>query len=116
MTALGVQVLIPVGNVARSIAFYAGLCGLAVESQSEDFATLRAGEDAVWLHGEDGEVVTAGVEVWLAVADVDAAAECLRSGGALDVRPPSDVDMWGLRVTSGLDPDGRKVWLTTPVR
>lgn len=106
--------LVPVADVHRAVAFYAGVLGLAVERVSDEFATLKAGDANLWLHGE-AEVVApvAGVEVWIRVDDVDAVHRRCLEAGIDDLRPPADVVAWGLRVASAPDPDGRRVYLSS---
>lgn len=111
-----IDVLVPVTDVHRAVAFYAGVIGLTVEGVSDEFATLKAGDANVWLHAEDdGHVVREGVELWIGVDDVDAVHRRLVEARVDDRRPPGDVEAWGLRVASAPDPDGRRVYVSAPI-
>lgn len=111
------DVLVPVSDVPRACLFYCDLVGLASERVSDDFATLKAGDANVWLHREDdGAIDLSGVELWIGVDDVDAVHRRFVEAALSDLRPPMDVPQWGLRVASALDPDGRRVYVSSRVR
>ncbi|MGH9281868.1 MAG: VOC family protein [Acidimicrobiales bacterium] len=109
-----IDVLVSVADVAAACRFYE-LAGLTREAASEEFATMKAGDANLWLHRhDDGEPAGGGgVEVWIGVDDVDEVHRRLAAAGIGDLRPPLDVQQWGLRVTSAPDPDGRRVYFTT---
>ena len=112
-----IDVLVSVSDVAAACRFYE-LAGLTVASAGDDFATVKAGDANLWLHGRHGDDHTeatpgGGVEVWIGVDDVDEVHRRLAAAGTGDLRPPADVHQWGLRVTSAPDPDGRRVYFTT---
>lgn len=110
------DVLVPVSDVQKALTFYSDLVGLVPERSSDDFATLKAGDANLWLHREDdGEVDLSGIELWVGVDDVDEVHQRFVEAGLVDLRPPSDVPQWGLRVTSALDPDGRRVYVSAPL-
>lgn len=102
---LRLDVLVPVSDVQKARTFYADLVGLVPERISEEFATLKAGDANLWLHREDdGPVDSAGIELWIGVDDVDDVHRRFVEAGLVDLRPPSDVPQWGLRVTSARIP------------
>lgn len=112
----GTDVLVPVADVAAACRFYVEAIGLVCERQDQEFASLRAGEGRVWLHREDsGSVPTDGVELWFSVDDVDVAYDRCVAAGHHNCRAPQEVEAWGLRFASVVDPDGRRVYLSQPL-
>ncbi|MGH9278535.1 MAG: VOC family protein [Acidimicrobiales bacterium] len=120
----GISLLVPVSDIPRSVDFYCALLGLTAAGVSDEFATLRAGDAMFWLHRDDGEIELGGVELWIRVDDVDATHTRFVEAGLEGARPTtafgprrpaSDVEAWGLRVTSAPDPDGRRVYCYRPL-
>jgi catechol 2,3-dioxygenase-like lactoylglutathione lyase family enzyme len=114
-----------VDDIAASIAFYVSALGFREEQRDDDYASLRNGAVVLGLglarrlpagHDFGQEALRrqrgVGVEIVLAVADVDAAyrrAEASPYGveGAPSTRP------WGLRDFRVVDPDGYYLRITS---
>jgi lactoylglutathione lyase len=117
-------VILFVGDLERSTAFYRDVIGLPFKLQGDgyvEFATQgtrfglydrnRLGE----LTGQDAEAPgRAGGEVVFLVGDVDAEAERLREAGVAVLKGPVD-RAWGHRTLHVADPDGFVVELATEI-
>jgi lactoylglutathione lyase len=117
-------VILFVGDLERSTAFYRDVVGLPFKLQGDgyvEFATEgtrfglydrnRLGE----LTGQDTEAPgRAGGEVVFLVGDVDAEAERLREAGVTILKGPVD-RAWGHRTLHVADPDGFVVELATEI-
>jgi lactoylglutathione lyase len=117
-------VILFVGDLERSTAFYRDVIGLPFKLQGDgyvEFATQgtrfglydrnRLGE----LTGQDAEAPgRAGGEVVFLVGDVDAEAERLREAGVAILKGPVD-RAWGHRTVHVADPDGFVVELATEI-
>jgi lactoylglutathione lyase len=117
-------VILFVGDLERSTAFYRDVIGLPFKLQGDgyvEFATEgtrfglydrnRLGE----LTGQDAEAPgRAGGEVVFLVGDVDAEAERLREAGVAILKGPVD-RAWGHRTLHVEDPDGFVVELAEEI-
>ena len=56
-----VLVTIPVRDVTRSVRFYNGLLGMAVEAQSDDHAVLSCGKDLILIKKSDNAGIETGI-------------------------------------------------------
>ena len=76
-------IMIPVRDLARSLAYYRDTLGLAVRFAGDEFAFLDGGGVAVALRkaGDLGPPTQNFIEVVFEVEDIDAAYESLRSRG-----------------------------------
>ena len=110
------HILLEVGDLKKSIAFYHDLLGLEIKSQSKDFAMLQSGNVGVFLsttHWDwDEKRPTNSRPGWgmyphFAVVDVAATIERAREAGYRIAQEPRKYD-WGTEAFVA-DPDGY-VW------
>jgi lactoylglutathione lyase len=102
-----------VSDMDRSLSFYRDLLGIPLEGD-EDWAEAKLGGTRFALHATHdgiGELSAGTIHVSLEVADVDAAAERLRTEG-VETRETMR-DEWGTAVEV-VDPDGYRVYLFEP--
>ena len=112
--------IFPVADVARALAFYRDVIGLAVRVDLPVFAQLdTAPHAALGLYEREAFTQTAGLsevpppggtELYLSVPDLDAAIERALQAGAT-LTSPKAVRAWGDEVAYFLDPDGNVVAL-----
>lgn len=116
MNARGVDfVCYNVSNLQNAIAFYRDTLGLRLECVFEDaWAELSAGSTTLALCGppwaqppEPG--YKGGATVALAVEDVKAAADELKSMGIAILEEASDTPVCSMAMIA--DPDGNRLWL-----
>ena len=106
-----------VNSLEESLAFYAGVLGMEVESVNNDseplMAKLRAGELRITLaqHLETMLRRGRGVHLFVGVEDVDRFYDTLIANGA-DVLPPVD-EGWGGRFVTLEDPDKYRYFFVT---
>ena len=106
-----------VNSLEESLAFYAGVLGMEVESVNNDseppMAKLRAGELRITLaqHLETMLRRGRGVHFFVGVEDVDQFYDTLIANGA-DVLPPID-EGWGGRFVTLEDPDKYRYFFVT---
>jgi lactoylglutathione lyase len=118
--------MLSTSDIARSLAFYAGLLGGAETYRFPDegepaFIALRMGDselglgqlgDAPPLHSQQQRPASGHrIELCAYVDDVDATVERLRDAGVHIVLEPAD-QPWGERIAYVEDPDGNLVMLT----
>ena len=109
-----------VNSLEESLAFYAGVLGMEVESVNNDseppMAKLRAGELRITLaqHLETMLRRGRGVHFFVGVEDVDRFYDTLIANGA-DVLPPID-EGWGGRFVTLEDPDKYRYFFVTWTR
>jgi len=117
-----------VGDVDRSIAFYAEL-GFEVMKRWEDWVLLRRGEIKLGLQGDAHATAGphyftpnigrrprgTGVEVSIQVDDVDAEYAKAQAAG-LDIVKPIQDRPWKARDFRIADPDGYFLRITSPLR
>ena len=107
------HILLEVGDLEKSIAFYHDFLGLQIKSQSKDFAMLESGNVGVFLSSthwdwDEKRPIKArpgwGMYPHFAVVDVAATIERARKAGYRIVQEPRKYN-WG---TEGFvaDPDG----------
>ncbi len=114
-------------DLDASIRFYREAIGFAVVQQFERDgkvagAMVSSGNCLVVLNQDDGKlgwerIKGQGISLQLNVgapADVDAAADRIRSAGFTLLNEPADRP-WGVRMFQVLDPDGFKVGVSTPL-
>jgi lactoylglutathione lyase len=102
-----------VSDMERSLRFYRDLLGIPLEGD-QDWAEATLGGTRFALHATHegiGELSAGTIHVSLEVADVDAAAERLRSEG-VETRETMR-DEWGTALEV-VDPDGYRVYLFQP--
>jgi len=116
-----------VDDVDRSLAFYTGVLGLALDHRSGPYAQLATGTTRLALYERRamGETLGAelrppdadapGFEIGFKVDDVDAAYARLVDAGATGAVPPTD-RAWGQRTAYLRDPDGHLVELAQDSR
>ena len=106
-----------VNSLEESLAFYAGVLGMEVESVNNDseppMAKLRAGKLRITLaqHLETMLRRGRGVHFFVGVEDVDQFYDMLIENGA-DVLPPVD-EGWGGRFVTLEDPDKYRYFFVT---
>jgi len=106
-----------VNSLEESLAFYAGVLGMEVESVNEKsdppMAKLRAGAFKITLaqHLETMLRRGRGVHFFVGVDDVDRFYDALIANGA-DVQPPVD-EGWGGRFVTLEDPDKYRYFFVT---
>jgi catechol 2,3-dioxygenase-like lactoylglutathione lyase family enzyme len=106
-----------VNSLEESLAFYAGVLGMDVESVNEKsdppMAKLRAGALKITLaqHLETMLRRGRGVHFFVGVDDVDRFYDALIANGA-DVQPPVD-EGWGGRFVTLEDPDKYRYFFVT---
>jgi predicted enzyme related to lactoylglutathione lyase len=106
-----------VNSLEESLAFYAGVLGMEVESVNNDseppMAKLRSGELRITLaqHLETMLRRGRGVHFFVGVEDVDVFYDTLIANGA-DVLPPVD-EGWGGRFVTLEDPDKYRYFFVT---
>jgi lactoylglutathione lyase len=117
-------VILFVGDLERSVAFYRDVIGVPFKLQGDgyvEFATRgtrfglydRSRLDELTGQGPEGPGAPGGEVVFL-VEDVDAEAERLRRAGASILRGPVD-RAWGHRTLHVEDPDGFVVELAQEI-
>jgi catechol 2,3-dioxygenase-like lactoylglutathione lyase family enzyme len=111
-------VMIPVRDLARSLAYYRDALGLAVRFAGDEFAFLDAGGVALALRkaGNPGPApADHSIEIVFEVDDIDAAYEALRARGVeFRIAPrPATGDR---HVTDFRDPDGHVLSIFGPKR
>jgi len=114
--------VLPIGDMARSVAFYRDALGFRVLHQEAGYAVLRrdgagihlwAASDEGWRGRSGPSPVVTGAESFLAgtascrvqVTGVDALCEQLRPSGSLHPNAPLRDQPWGSREFGVLDPD-----------
>ncbi len=105
-------VLFHVGELARAVKFYRDVLGLKQEILSEEYqwAEFNCGNLTLALKGGAKPAeIAAGARLALAVEDIAAAHEELKTRGAPIVQPPQDHG--SCRHLEVLDPDGHVVIL-----
>jgi predicted enzyme related to lactoylglutathione lyase len=109
-----------VNSLEESLAFYAGVLGMEVESVNNDseppMAKLHVGELRITLaqHLETMLRRGRGVHFFVGVEDVDEFYDTLIANGA-DVLPPVD-EGWGGRFVTLEDPDKYRYFFVTWMR
>jgi uncharacterized glyoxalase superfamily protein PhnB len=114
-------------DVAASVRWYEQVLGFTVAHPFENEgklvgAVITAGNIRIVLNQDDGKLGwdrIKGQGFYLQInvasaADVDAAAERIRSAGGQLLSEPADRP-WGARVFQFLDPDGFKLGISTPL-
>ena len=104
-----------VSEMERSLAFYRDLLGIPLEGDA-DWQEATLGGTRFALHASHegiGELSSGTIHVSLEVADVDAAAERMRSAG-VSARETMR-DEWGAALQV-VDPDGYEIYLFQPPR
>ena len=102
-----------VSDMERSLRFYRDLLGIPLEGD-DDWAEATLGGTRFALHATHegiGELSAGTIHVSLEVADVDGAADRLRSEG-VETRETMR-DEWGTALEV-VDPDGYRVYLFQP--
>jgi len=104
MSEIG-NVLYPVPDVGKAVAFYASALGLGVKFQDgERYAALDGGRATLALAGPDEDVTVGKPAASFKVADVARAVAALQQAGAALVRGPAEgphetravlTDPWG---------------------
>jgi lactoylglutathione lyase len=117
-------VILFVGDLERSIAFYRDLVGLPFRLHGDGYAEFATGDTKFGLYDRNrlGELIGReaaagpgpGGEVVFLVEDVDAEAERLRGAGAAILKGPVD-RVWGHRTLHVEDPDGFVVELAQEI-
>ena len=108
------QILVPVSDVDRSVAFYQDILGLPVLMRFPGIAFMDAGAVRLYLATVPHADYRGRATVYFWVDDVTGAHARLVERGALDREPPSrvwespDYDFWLAFVA---DPDGNNVGL-----
>ncbi|MGG8405935.1 VOC family protein [Streptomyces sp. 12297] len=109
---LGSRVLLHPTDPERSRVFYGETLGLAVYREfgtgPERGTVYFLGGGFLEVSGRAGAPPAPGLELWLQVADAQAAYEELREGGAEVLRPPLR-EPWGLIEMWIADPDGVRI-------
>jgi predicted enzyme related to lactoylglutathione lyase len=113
------QPMIITADLARTLAFYAGLLG-ATETQRVPpegrvfYVGLRIGDSDLGLVSDDSvaDASTGRILLSFEVADVDALLPRVQELGGTVTGGPTDMP-WGQRVVHLTDPDGNVVNLTT---
>jgi lactoylglutathione lyase len=115
-------VVLIVGELERSLAFYTGVLGLRLRHRSGPYAQLDTGRTRLALFERAAMAETVGrplsapgpqhvaFEIGFKVEDVDQAWSRLCSAGARPVAGPTDRP-WGQRSAYVADPDGNLVEL-----
>lgn len=109
-------VMLGVGELARSVAFYRDTLGLPFKGQNEGFAFLDAGGVTLALSealGRLGAQIPGATEVVFSVDDVKGAHQALRARGIEFTHEPRTVTgpMWAANFN---DPDGHKLSVFGP--
>jgi lactoylglutathione lyase len=110
-------VVVHVADVNRAAIFYEQTLGLSRVYEHRGRVAVRVGEARLLLHPaelDSEDIATARhgrTELYLGVADVDAAISELRAKGVPVLQDPAD-EPWGERDAAVLDPDGYPVYLT----
>jgi catechol 2,3-dioxygenase-like lactoylglutathione lyase family enzyme len=110
-------VVVHVADVNRAAIFYEETLGLPRVYEHRGRVAVRLGEARLLLHpseldSEDINTARHGrIELYLEVADVDAAISELRSKGVPVLQEAGD-EPWGERDAAVLDPDGYPIYLT----
>jgi lactoylglutathione lyase len=117
-------VILFVGDLERSIAFYRDVIGLEFKLHGDGYAEFATEGARFGLYDRDrleeliGRATAApdnpGGEVVLLVEDVDAESERLRAVGATILKGPQD-RAWGHRTLHVVDPDGFVVELAEEI-
>ncbi|MGI5336614.1 VOC family protein [Streptomyces sp. CA-181903] len=106
------RVLLRPTDPERSRAFYGGALGLAVYREfgtGEERGTVYfLGGGFLELSGRAEAPPAPGLELWLQVADAEAAHDELRERGVRILRPPERMP-WGLIEMWIADPDGVRI-------
>jgi catechol 2,3-dioxygenase-like lactoylglutathione lyase family enzyme len=117
MTASLSHLFVHVADVARSRAFYVDLLGLRLLEGGDGYQRIGGG-DGFTMGMEERpawEVGALGIEIEIAVDDVDEVHRRLTRAGATVDGPPADQD-WGMRHVWLRDPDGYRLSIYSPVR
>jgi lactoylglutathione lyase len=110
-------VVVHVADVNRAAIFYEETLGLPRVYEHRGRVAVRLGEARLLLHPAEldtEDIATARhgrTELYLGVADVDAAISELRAKGVPVLQDAAD-EPWGERDAAILDPDGYPVYLT----
>ncbi|MET7571858.1 VOC family protein [Streptomyces sp. NPDC005492] len=111
---LSSRILLRPGDPERSRAFYGEQLGLAVHREfgtgPERGTVYFLGGGFLEVSGRSDTPHSPAVQLWLQVADVEAAHEELRAKGVEIVRPPVK-EPWGLIEMWISDPDGTRIVL-----
>jgi lactoylglutathione lyase len=119
-------VVLIVSDLDRSLSFYTGTLGLALQHRARSYAQLRAGTTRLSLFTRDAMAATLGTaidapstsapafELGFKVHDCDAAFAELVKAGVPAVVPPTDRP-WGQRTAYVRDPDGNLIELAQDV-
>jgi catechol 2,3-dioxygenase-like lactoylglutathione lyase family enzyme len=107
MEVLAARVLLRPRDMARSLAFYRDVLGLAVAREFPGGTVFFLGGGHLELSGRAEEPVGPAVALWLQVRDL-AAAHAELAGHV--VREPR-LEPWGLREMWVADPDGTRIVL-----
>jgi lactoylglutathione lyase len=110
-------VVVHVADVNRAAIFYEETLGLPRVYEHRGRVAVRLGETRLLLHPaelDSADIAAARhgrVELYLGVADVDAAISELRAKGVPVLQDAAD-EPWGERDAAVLDPDGYPIYLT----
>jgi len=109
-------VMLGVGELARSLAFYRDTLGLGFKGQNEGFAFLDAGGVMLCLSESLGRVskhIPGATEIVFSVDDVRQAHKELASRGVMFIHEPRVITgpMWGANFQ---DPDGHNLSVFGP--
>jgi predicted enzyme related to lactoylglutathione lyase len=104
---LAARVLLRPVDMARSLAFYRDVLGLAIAREFPGGTVFFLGGGFLELSGSGDGPAAAGVALWLQVRDLDAA---LRKLGGHVTREPR-LEPWGLHEMWITDPDGTRIVL-----
>jgi uncharacterized glyoxalase superfamily protein PhnB len=115
-------------DIGASIRWYREALGFGVDQEYERDgkvvgAIISAGDIRIVLNQDDGQLGwdrVKGQGFYLqinvaALADVDSAAERIRTAGGILVNEPADRP-WGVRMFQFRDPDGFKLGVSTPLK
>jgi predicted enzyme related to lactoylglutathione lyase len=107
-------VMLMVGNVERSVAFYSNVLGLEVEQHSPDWAQAKAGDTYIGLHASErgGAGAESGFALIFDVDDVVETFSAIARQGAEVMEEPRE-EPYG-KIATLTDPDGYSVQLLEP--
>ncbi len=127
----GLELMLYISNVARSMVFYRDVLGFTVdgwwddaaggyvsvpkEGEVLDYCALRAGSQKVALHAADEAHIRGGGAVYhLRVEDVDQFHAEIARSGQVTATDPQNMP-WGWRQINLQDPDGHLWGFFTPL-
>src|ERR1700716_57461 len=94
--------ILPVADLATSVAYYVDQLGFELQWQSDPMASVKRGGASIMLC--DGDQGHAGTWLWISTTDVDALYAELEARGARLRHAPANYP-WGSRECQVMDPD-----------